>query len=122
MADGLFTGDFVLLHNPRCSKSRKLKALLEESGVAFREREYLKEPLNGAELAGLAKALGRPVCEWLREGEAAFIDTGLQLDAGDTALLNLMKKAPILIERPILIRGDRARVGRPPEDALELLD
>lgn len=114
--------EIVLLHNPRCSKSRATLALLEERGVDFTVRRYLEQPLSRDELGDLALRLGLPVAEWLRQGETAFADAALDTDAGDAALLEAMARYPILIERPILIRGKRARVGRPPEAVLDLLD
>lgn len=111
----------LLLHNPRCSKSRAAKALLEENGVAFEERLYLEDPLSQEELDELAARLDRPVAEWVRKGEAAFAAAGLASDSDDASLLRAMATHPILIERPILVRGSRAVVGRPPENVLELL-
>jgi arsenate reductase len=113
--------ELVLLHNPRCSKSRAARALLEERGVAFRERRYLDEPLSLDELRDLAARLGRPPGAWLRRGEDAWARAGLPGDAGDDATLRAMAAEPVLIERPILVRGRRAVVGRPPERILELL-
>ncbi|HEY8494015.1 MAG TPA: ArsC/Spx/MgsR family protein [Myxococcota bacterium] len=110
--------ELLLLHNPRCSKSRAARALLEERGVTFVERRYLEEPLTLEELRELARRLGRPAREWARRNEAAWT---LPADADDAAVLEAMAKEPILIERPILVRGRRAVVGRPPERVLELL-
>lgn len=117
------TGDheIVLIHNPRCSKSRAALALLEEKGAAFRLREYLDEPLNRSELDDLGTRLGKPATEWVRNKEAAFAEAGLDDAADESAIKDAMTSAPILIERPILVRGSRAVVGRPPEDILELL-
>ncbi len=112
----------LLLHNPRCSKSRAARALLEERGVAFEERRYLEEPLSGDELAELGRRLDRPVAEWIRSGEAAFREAGLAADSDETVLLDAIATHPILLERPILVRGARARVGRPPERVLERLE
>ena len=111
----------VLLHNPRCSKSRAAHALLVERGVAFGERRYLEDPLSRAELGELRKRLGRPASEWVRRGEGAYAEAGLAADSGEAAILDAMASHPILIERPILVRGARAVVGRPPEDILRLL-
>lgn len=113
--------EIVLLHNPRCSKSRAAKALLEERGVAFAERRYLEQPLDDAELRELARRLGRPAGEWVRRGEDAFAAAGLDADSADAAILAAMAVNPILIERPILVRGSRAVVGRPPERILDLI-
>ncbi len=112
----------LLLHNPRCSKSRATHALLVERGVAFEERRYLDDPLSREELEDLAKRLSRPAREWVRKGEEAFKKAGLTADSPDAELLEAIAREPILLERPIVVRGPRARVGRPPEDVLELLD
>jgi arsenate reductase len=111
----------VLLHNPRCSKSRALHALLAERGVAFTERRYLEDPLSRAELASLRERIGRPATEWVRTAEAVFAAAGLGAESSDAQILDAMAVHPILIERPILVRGARAVVGRPLERALELL-
>lgn len=112
---------FLLLHNPRCSKSRAVLALLEQAGVTFDERRYLEDPLSRPELEDLARRLGRPIREWTRMGEATFGDAGLTRESDADALLNAMAEHPILMERPILVHGDDARVGRPPEAIRELL-
>jgi arsenate reductase len=111
----------VLIHNPRCSKSRAAKALLEERGAKFELRLYLEDPLTRAELDELRVQLGRPAAEWVRRGEPAFGASGLGPDSSDAALLDTVAKHPELLERPILVRGDRAVVGRPPEKVLELV-
>ncbi len=113
--------DMVFLHNPRCSKSRAVKALLEEKGAAVRERLYLDEPLTRAELADLAERLGKSAAEFVRSGESAFSEAGLTAESSADAILDAMAAHPILLERPILVRGDKAIVGRPPEGVLELL-
>jgi arsenate reductase len=112
----------TLLHNPRCSKSRAAKALLDQRGVAYRERLYLDEPLTAAELAELRKRLDRPAREWLRAGESAFREAGLAPGSADGEILAAMARFPVLIERPILIARERAVIGRPPERIADLLD
>jgi len=111
----------LLLHNPRCSKSRAALALLEERGVDFAVRRYLDEPLDAEELASLRRRLDRPAAEWLRRGEDAYREAGLGPDSDEAAILAAMAAHPILVERPVLVRGGRAVVGRPPERVLELL-
>ena len=74
-----------------------------------------------AELAGLRRKLGLPPAEWIRKGEAEFKEARLDANSPEDKLLDAMAKHPILIERPIVVRGDRAVVGRPPERVLELL-
>lgn len=112
----------MLYHNPRCSKSRAALALLEARGVPLRIVRYLDEPPTRAELDVLAKKLGLSPQRWVRASEAAYAATGLRADSPDAAVLDAMAAHPILIERPIAARGDRAVVGRPPERVLELAD
>jgi len=111
----------LLLHNPRCSKSRATLALLEEKGVAFEVRLYLEDPLSREELASVGKRLGRPASAFARKKEGAYAEAGCGPDSSEDEILDAMAGAPILMERPILVRGSRAAVGRPPEDVLELL-
>ena len=111
----------LLIHNPRCSKSRAAKSLLEERGSRFELRLYLEDPLSRAELGELRRRLGRPAREWARCGEPAFAAAGLGPASDDDAVLGAIAEHPELLERPILVSGDRAVVGRPPEKVLDLL-
>ena len=111
----------VIYHNPRCSKSRAALALLQERRVPLQVIEYLKQPPTRAALVALRRKLGLPPAQWIRTGEAEYRAAGLRADSSDDALLDGMVQHPILIERPIVVRGDRAVVGRPPERVLELL-
>ncbi len=112
----------VLLHNRRCSKSRRALELLEERGARVETREYLAQPLSVEELQSLATRLGRPISEWIRKQEAVLAELGCSAASPEPELLAAVAANPILMERPILVRGARAVVGRPPEDVLELLD
>lgn len=112
----------LLLHNPKCSKSRATLALLEENGADFATRLYLEEPLGTDELQDLGKRLGKSVIEYTRTKQAEFGAAGLTPRSADAEILAAMAKTPILMERPVVIRGNRARIGRPPEDVLTLLD
>jgi arsenate reductase len=114
-------GELVLLHNPRCSKSRAAKQLLDARGVSFVERRYLDDPPSLEELRELAARLGRPPSEWVRKGEAAFAAAGLDATSDADAILRAIAAHPVLLERPILVRGRRAVVGRPPERIADLL-
>jgi len=117
------TDDRILfLHNPRCSKSRAALALLEQRGTPLDVRRYLEQPLSEAELADLAQRLGRPALEWVRRGEAEFRAAGLSAASKEEDVLAALAAHPVLLERPLAIRGARAVVGRPPERVLELLD
>ena len=112
----------TIYHNPRCGKSRAALALLQERKVPLRIVEYLKEPPTRAELAGLRKKLGSAPAQWIRKGEDEYKQARLGADSSEEQLLDAMAKHPILIERPIVVRGNRAVVGRPPERVLELLE
>lgn len=112
----------TIYHNPRCSKSRAALALLQERKVPLRIIEYLKEPPSRGALATLRRQLGLAPSAWIRKNESEFRAAGLDADSPEGKLLDAMAKHPILIERPIVVRGDRAIVGRPPERVLELLD
>jgi len=110
----------TLWHNPRCSKSRAAKALLEERGVDFEIRLYLKDAPDAAEVTALAARVGKPLAEMLRKGEAAYKELGLK-GAPQATLAEAVAAHPILLERPILDDGTRAVIGRPPEDIVALL-
>ena len=114
--------EILLLHNPKCSKSRQTLALLEERGVTFETRLYLENPLSREELTDLGRRLGRSVSEFTRMKQDEFGAAGLGPSSTETAILTVMASSPILMERPVVVRGDRAAIGRPPEDVLSLLD
>ena len=113
--------EILLLHNPKCSKSRATLALLEESGAVFQTRLYLDQPLAPDELADLGERLGKSAIEFTRSKQAEFAEAGLDASSSGDEIFAAMAAAPILMERPILIRGGRALIGRPPEDVLQLL-
>lgn len=109
-------------HNPRCSKSREACRLLEERGVAVEVVEYLKTPPSRAELADLLIKLGLSARELVRTGEEIYKSEFKGRELDEAAWLDALAAHPILIERPIAVRGQRAVVGRPPEKVLSLLD
>jgi arsenate reductase len=113
--------ELLLLHNPRCSKSRQAKQILDDEGAEYVERRYLDDPLTLTELRDLAKRLGTPPIEWTRRGESEFEEAGLSKDSKSAEILTAIAEHPILLERPIVVRGARAVVGRPPENVRELL-
>lgn len=116
-----FRMNIKIYHNPRCSKSRATLALLQDRGHDIEVIEYLKNPLQANEIKDLLGKLGLAPAAILRTGEAAFRESGLSADSAPTALIELMVKEPIVIERPIVVVGDQARIGRPPERVLELI-
>lgn len=114
--------DLTLYHNPRCSKSRAALALLQERGLQPQIVLYLDNPPSTADLRALLQRLGLPARELLRTGEEAYQQ--LQLadpSVPEASLLEAMHNHPKLIERPILVAGERAVIGRPPERVLEIL-
>ena len=111
-----------IFHNPRCSKSRATLALLEERGYKPTIRLYLEEPPDGAELRAILKKLGIGARDLVRKGEAEYRELGLSDPSLDeAALIAAMAAHPRLIERPIVITGRRAAIGRPPESVLDIL-
>ncbi len=112
----------VIYHNPRCSKSRATLALLREHGVETRIIEYLETPPDAKTLGGLLKKLGMKPRELLRTNEAAYKDNRLdRAQLTDKQIIDVMVRHPVLIERPIVVAGSRATIGRPPEQVLEIL-
>lgn len=111
----------TIYHNPRCSKSRQTLALLQENGVEPDVVLYLETPPSQAELTGLLKKLGLAAIELVRTKEEAFKAAGLSRESDDAALVAAMVEYPKLIERPIVVKGQQAVLGRPPENVLSLL-
>ncbi|MEQ8515948.1 MAG: arsenate reductase (glutaredoxin), partial [Chromatocurvus sp.] len=103
------------------SKSRAALALLEERGVTPTIRRYLEDAPGEAALRLLLEQLGLTAAELVRRGESAYKELGLSKKSSEGELITAMAANPILIERPIAIAGDRAVIGRPPENVLALL-
>ncbi len=114
--------DWTIYHNPKCSKSRETLALLNGRGVAPRIVEYLKTPPTAGELKQIIAKLGIRPEQLVRKGEDIYKDKHARRALTDAQWIDALVKDPILIERPIVVRGSRAVIGRPPEDALALLD
>ena len=110
-----------IYHNPRCSKSRQSLALLRENGVEPEVIEYLKTPLDNNALRDLLKKLGLAAHEILRTKEDAYAACGLSPESTEAEILAAIVANPILFERPIIVKGKRAVIGRPPENVLALL-
>ena len=112
-----------IYHNPKCGKSRQTLALLQEQGMTPEIVEYLKTPPDEKELDEILKKLGREPQEVMRMKEATFKDLGLKARDSKSRKewIALMAQNPILIERPIVIHGTKAALGRPPEDVLKIL-
>ena len=112
----------IIYHNPRCSKSRQSLALLSENGVESEVVEYLKTPPSADQIRTLLAQLELQPIQLMRKGEAIFKELGLG-DEGvsDEQRIAAMAEHPILIERPIVVSGGKAAIGRPPESVLTIL-
>lgn len=116
------TDTVTIYHNPRCSKSRQTLALLQEHGIKPTIVLYLQDPPSSDQLKQLAKALNMGAREFIRDKEDDYKLLNLAADnLSENALFDAMARHPKLIERPIVTKGDRAILGRPPENLLDLL-
>lgn len=109
----------TIYHNPKCSKSRETLALLQDKGISPQVVEYLKTPPSAAELTEIIAKLGIAPKELLRKKEAA--EAGVDPNLPSDALIAAMVANPQVIERPIVVKDGKARLGRPPEQVLEIL-
>ncbi|WP_430445968.1 MAG: arsenate reductase (glutaredoxin) [Pseudomonas piscis] len=114
--------DLTLYHNPRCSKSRAALELLEQRGLAPTVVRYLETPLDAAQLRSLLGKLGIGARQLLRTGEDEYKELGLaDTSLSEEELIAAIAQHPKLMERPVLEAGDKAIIGRPPENVLEIL-
>lgn len=112
----------TIYHNPRCSKSRQTMQLLKDNEVEPLVVEYLKTPPSKAELTGILNMLGMEPRDLMRKKEKEYKESGMDNpDLDRDALIQGMVDHPKLIERPIVINGNKAMIGRPPEKVLELI-
>ncbi|AQA19849.1 arsenate reductase (glutaredoxin) [Halioglobus japonicus] len=114
--------EFTIYHNPRCSKSRNTLALLEENGIEPEVLLYLETQPDEAEIRALLSKLDLTAAQLVRKGEDAYKENGLSKDSSDADIVTAMASHPKLIERPIVVRGDQAVLGRPPENVLGLIN
>ena len=112
----------TIYHNPRCSKSRQALQLLRDRGVEPEIVEYLTSPPSADEIDAVLAKLGLEPRAVMRAKEAAYREAGMG-DEGLSrrALIDLMAANPVVIERPIVVSGERAALGRPPENVLSVL-
>ena len=112
----------AIFHNPKCSKSRETLALLRGRGVKPRIVEYLKTPPTAAELTAIVSGLGIRPEALVRKGEDVYKAKYAGRTLTDAQWIEAMVANPVLIERPIVVAGDKAAIGRPPELVLSLLE
>ena len=112
----------TIYHNPRCSKSRQTLELLRDRGIEPEIVEYLKTPPSSDRLDAVLDTLGMEPRALLRTKEAAYREAGMaDQELSRRQLIDLMVANPIVIERPIVVNGARAALGRPPESVLSIL-
>ncbi len=111
----------IIYHNPRCSKSRATLALLQEQEIEAAVVEYLKTPPSESELDNILGLLDKEPEDLMRKGEAEYGEYIKGKGLSRQEQIRMMVDHPILIERPMVIKGDRAAIGRPPESVLEIL-
>lgn len=115
------SSEWIIYHNPRCSKSRQTLALLQERGIAPQVVEYLNTAPSRQELHALLQKLGMRAEALLRKGEQVFKERYAGQRLSEEQCITAMLEHPVLIERPIVVRGARAVIGRPPQRLEELL-
>lgn len=109
--------------NPRCGSSRKALELLHQQGIAPEVRLYLQQCPTAAELVALLELLKIPARQLLRSQEPVYLEEGLQdASLGSDIVLAAIVRHPVLLQRPIVLRGSRGMIARPPERLLELVD
>lgn len=114
--------NYIIYHNPRCRKSRETLEILAENGIEPRVVRYLDEPLGVDQLDRLCKKLGIEAVQLLRKNEAIFKENFKGEELNHQKALKAIADYPKLMERPVVVKGDRAIIGRPPEKVLELID
>jgi arsenate reductase len=110
-----------IYHNNRCSKSRDSLALLNEQNIEFKVIEYLQNPPSAKQLKTILKKLKLKPYELVRKSEVLFKTKYKDKDLSDDEWIEVMVNNPVLIERPIIVNGNKAVIGRPPEKVLEIL-
>ena len=111
----------MIIHNPRCSKSRQALKILDDSGVSYEIREYLKNTLDTEEILEIKEKLWVPLIDFTRMWEDGFSEAWLSKESSDEDILKAMQRYPKLIERPIVYSDTSAVIGRPPENIIEFI-
>jgi arsenate reductase len=111
----------IIYHNPSCSKSTETLQILQQNNKTPRVIEYLKNPPDELQLKEIIKMLGIPASDLIRTTEQAYIDAKLEESATDEQIIEAICTQPVLLQRPIVISGSRAVIGRPPIKVLEII-
>lgn len=113
---------YTIYHNPRCSKSRQTLALLEHAGIEPRVVKYLETPPDADTLRALITRLGLGSAhELVRSNEAEYREAGLSPSSDDETVIEALVRYPKLLQRPVVVKGERAVIGRPPENVHDLI-
>lgn len=115
------TAHYTIYHNPRCTKSRETLALLNARGIEPKVIEYLKTPPTAKELKAIVAKLGIKPEALVRKGEDVYKEKFASKTLTDSQWIEALAANPILIERPIVVHGDKAAIGRPPENVEKIL-
>ena len=114
--------DLTIYHNPRCSKSRQTLEIIKDRGIKPTIVDYLKTPLKRFELENICRLLNKRPKDFVRKNEADYKENNIKnILENDIKLINEMIKFPKIIERPIVLSRNKAVIGRPPDNVLELL-
>ena len=111
----------IFYHNPRCRKSRETLEIIRNKGIEPEIVEYLKEPLTVDQLKEIVQKLGINASDLLRKGEAIYKEEFKGKELSEEEWLYAMAEYPVLMERPVVVKGEKAVLGRPPENVNELL-
>ena len=111
----------TIYHNPRCSKSRQALAILTEGGATPEVVEYLTAPLDAPSLVALRDKMGLETRAMMRTGESLYKELNLKQETDAAKLVQAMAEHPILMQRPVVVSGDKALIARPPELAEQFL-
>jgi len=118
----LMISKVTIYYNPKCRKSREALQIIREKGIEPEINYYLENPPSKEELSDILRKMGKSARDIFRKSEPLYKDLGLKnKDLDDEVLLDYLNKYPILIERPIVVKGQRAVLGRPPEDVRKII-
>lgn len=111
----------IIYHNPRCRKSRETLEIIKNKGVEVDIVEYLKNPLSEGELSEIVSKLGISAQDLIRKGESVYKENYKGKEMSESEWIKAMAQNPVLMERPVVVKGNKAVLGRPPENVNELL-
>ena len=111
----------LIYHNPRWGKSRNSVRILEEKNIDYKVIEYLKEPLDIKELKRILKILDLKAIDIIRKSESEYKDNGIEKIKNEEKILEAILQYPKILQRPIILNGEKGVIGRPPENILKII-